>query len=121
MRQRRDRGHDRRDRPGIEVVRRFVEDEEARLAQQGARDREALGLAFDFAWTNKNVMYGSFERTYSFFQNSDNEAKGKPSLEELALLEPFRGKIPDNVFGEAYVPPVSDGSGQDRNMLRKAQ
>jgi microcin C transport system substrate-binding protein len=84
------------------------------------RVREAIGLAFDFVWTNKNVMYGSFDRTYSFFQNSDNEAKGMPSSEELELLNPFRGKIPDDVFGETYVPPVSDGSGQDRSLLRRA-
>ncbi len=43
-----------------------------------------------------------------------------PSAEELALLEPFRGRVPDEVFGEPFMPPVSDGSGQDRTMLRKA-
>jgi microcin C transport system substrate-binding protein len=84
------------------------------------RVREALIYAFDFEWTNKNIMYGSYERTHSVFQNSDMMAKGKPSPEELALLEPFRGKVPDEVFGEPFVPPVSDGSGQDRNLLRRA-
>ena len=54
------------------------------------------------------------------FQNSDMMAEGKPSPEELALLEPFRGQVPDEVFGEPFVPPVSDGSGQDRALLRKA-
>ena len=82
--------------------------------------REALIDAFDFEWTNKNLMYGSYERTHSVFQNSDLMAKGKPSAEELALLEPYRGKVPDEVFGEPFVPPVSDGSGQDRVLLRKA-
>jgi microcin C transport system substrate-binding protein len=48
-------------------------------------------------------------------------AKGPPSPEELKLLEPFRGQVPDEVFGEPFVPPVSDGSGQDRALLRKAQ
>ena len=76
--------------------------------------------AFDFEWTNKNIMYGAYERTHSVFQNSDMMAKGKPTPEELALLEPFRGKVPDEVFGEPFVPPVSDGSGQDRALLRKA-
>src|SRR5947209_20262129 len=66
-------------------------------------------------------MYGAFKRTFSVFQNSNMTAEGKPSAEELALLEPFRGKVPDEVFGEPYVPPVSDGSGQDRALLRKAQ
>ena len=84
------------------------------------RLREALIYAFDFEWTNKNIMYGSYERTHSVFQNSDMMAKGKPSPEELALLEPFRGKVPDEVFGEPFVPPVSDGSGQDRKLLRRA-
>src|SRR5207245_5748930 len=58
--------------------------------------------------------------THSVFQNSDMMAVGKPSREELALLEPFHGKVPDEVFGEPFVPPVSDGSGQDRPMLRHA-
>lgn len=84
------------------------------------RLREALGLAFDFEWTNRNVMFDSYKRTHSFFQNSPMMAFGVPSTEELALLEPFRGQVPDEVFGEPYVPPVSDGSGQDRNHLRRA-
>ena len=85
------------------------------------RVREALINAFDFEWTNKTIMYDAYARTHSPFQNSDMMAKGPPSPEELKLLEPFRGQVPDEVFGEPYVPPVSDGSGQDRNMLRKAQ
>lgn len=84
------------------------------------RVREALALAMDFPWMNKNLMYGSYDRTYSYFQNSDMAARGKPSAEELALLEPFRGKVDDAVFGEAYMPPEADGSGQDRNLLRRA-
>jgi microcin C transport system substrate-binding protein len=82
--------------------------------------REALILAFDFEWTNKTIMYGAYKRTHSVFQNSDLMATGKPGADELALLEPFRGKVPDEVFGEPFVPPVSDGSGQDRMLLRKA-
>src|SRR5436189_3644100 len=82
--------------------------------------REALIYAFDFEWTNKNIMYGSYQRTQSVFQNSDMMAVGKPSAEELALLESFRGKLPDEVFGDPFVPPVSDGLGQDRALLRKA-
>ena len=65
-------------------------------------------------------MYGAYERTVSPFQNSDLMAVDAPSPEELALLEPFRGKVPVEVFGKPYVPPVSDGSGQDRALLRKA-
>ena len=85
-----------------------------------ARLREALIDAFDFEWTNKTIMYGSYDRTISVFQNSDMMAKGSPDAGELALLAPFRDKLPAEVFGEPYVPPVSDGSGQDRAQLRKA-
>jgi microcin C transport system substrate-binding protein len=84
------------------------------------RLREAFIDAFDFEWTNKLIMYGSYQRTHSVFQNSDMMAVGKPSADEVALLESFRGKVPDEVFGDPFVPPVSDGSGQDRVLLRKA-
>ncbi|QWG17896.1 extracellular solute-binding protein [Bradyrhizobium sediminis] len=85
------------------------------------RVREALIQAFDFEWTNKTIMYGAYARTHSPFQNSDMMVSGPPSPEELKLLEPFRGQVPDEVFGAPFVPPVSDGSGQDRTLLRKAQ
>jgi microcin C transport system substrate-binding protein len=84
------------------------------------RVREALIQAFDFEWTNKTIMYGAYARTHSPFQNSDMMVNGPPSPEELKLLEPFRGQVPDEVFGPPFVPPVSDGSGQDRTLLRKA-
>jgi microcin C transport system substrate-binding protein len=82
--------------------------------------REAMIYAFDFEWTNRTIMYGSYDRTHSVFQNSTMMAKGPPSEDELKLLEPYRGKVPDEVFGEPFVPPASDGSGQDRNLLRHA-
>lgn len=84
------------------------------------RIREALALCFDFEWTQKNIMFGFYKRMTSYFENSDSKAIGKPSPDELALLEPFRGKVPDEVFGEPWLPPVSDGSGSDRNLLRQA-
>jgi microcin C transport system substrate-binding protein len=84
------------------------------------RLREALNHAFDFEWVNKTIMYGAYKRTHSVFQNSDMMAVGPPSPEEVKLLEPWRGKVPVEVFGEPFVPPVSDGSGQDRALLRKA-
>jgi microcin C transport system substrate-binding protein len=83
------------------------------------RLREALIDAFDFEWTNKNIMYGAYKRTQSVFENSPMKAVGKPDAAELKLLEPFRGKLPDEVFSVPYVPPVSDASGQDRRALRK--
>jgi microcin C transport system substrate-binding protein len=84
------------------------------------RVREALNNAFDFEWTNKTIMYGSYKRTVSVFQNSEMMASGPPTPDEAALLEPFRGQLPAEVFGEPYTPPVSDASGEDRAMLRKA-
>jgi len=84
------------------------------------RVREALIDAFDFEWTNKNIMYGSYERTQSVFENSPMKASGIPSEAEVTLLEPYRDKLPAEVFGEPYLPPVTDGSGQDRRWLRNA-
>ncbi len=84
------------------------------------RVREAIGLAFDFEWTNKNIMYSSYKRVVSFFPNSPMEAKGKPGPDELKLLEPFRDKLAASVFGEPYTPPESDGSGFDRTLLKQA-
>lgn len=84
------------------------------------RVREALGLAFDFEWSNKNLFFGLYTRTGSYFENSDMKASGVPSPEELALLEPFRDKLPAAVFGEAVSPPVTDGSGNNREQLRRA-
>ncbi|MEQ1712924.1 MAG: ABC transporter substrate-binding protein, partial [Hyphomicrobium sp.] len=59
-------------------------------------------------------------RTGSFFENSEMKAKGPPSPEELKLLEPHRAKLPEAVFGDPYSPPVTDGSGSDRKLLREA-
>ena len=84
------------------------------------RIREALGLAFDFEWTNKNVMFSSYKRVVSYFQNSAMEAVGPPGPDELKILEPLRGKVDDSVFGDPYKPPISDGSGSDRTLLKRA-
>ena len=84
------------------------------------RVREAIGLAFDFEWTNKNVMYSSYKRIISYFPNTDMEAKGKPGPDELKLLDPFRDKLDPSVFDDPYTPPVSDGSGSDRKLLKQA-
>lgn len=84
------------------------------------RVREAIGLLFDFDWTRKNLMYDSYTRTVSFFQNSEMMAQGLPSPAELKLLDPYRDRLPEEVFGEPYVPAQSDGSGEDRNLRRQA-
>jgi microcin C transport system substrate-binding protein len=91
-----------------------------RPALKDPRIREAIGCCFDFAWTNKNLMYGAYRRTTSYFENSDMAAKGPPGPDEIALLEPYRAELPADVFGDAYVAPEADGSGQDRTLLRRA-
>ncbi|MBD1548238.1 extracellular solute-binding protein [Roseibium aggregatum] len=84
------------------------------------RVRKAIGYAFDFEWTNQVLFYGLYTRSASYFENSEMKAEGRPSAGELALLEPFRGQVPADVFEEAPAPPVSDGSGFDRKLLREA-
>ncbi|MCG9677044.1 extracellular solute-binding protein [Vibrio sp. Isolate24] len=84
------------------------------------RVREALTYAMDFEWMNKNMFYGQYTRTRSYFQNTDYEAKGLPSAEELTVLEPFKDQIPPRVFTEEYQPPVTDGSGRIRSQMRTA-
>lgn len=85
------------------------------------RTREALGLTFDFEWSNDNLFYGLYTRTASFFENSGLKAAGVPGAAELALLEPYRDQLPASVFEGAFAPPVSNGSGRDRSLLRRAQ
>ena len=84
------------------------------------RIREALGLAFDFEWTNANIMFGSYKRLSSTFENSPLKASGKPGAAELQLLDPFKSQLQPEVYEEPFVPPVSDGSGSDRTLLRQA-
>lgn len=84
------------------------------------RVREAIGLLFDFEWTNQNLFYGLYTRRDGFFAGGSLEASGRPSAGELALLEPFRDQLDPRVFEAALKAPESDGSGRDRSMLRKA-
>lgn len=83
--------------------------------------REAITYAFDFEWLNKNIFYDQYKRTNSYFFNSVMAAKGKPEGEELKILEEYRDQLPERVFGPAYQPPVTDGSGRDRRPLRTAK
>lgn len=86
------------------------------------RVREALSLLFDFEWTQANILFGLYARSRSFFPNSDYGTRDFPLPGELELeiLEPFRGRIPESVFTEAFAPNVTDGSGRIRRELRTA-
>lgn len=82
--------------------------------------RQALAYAFDFEWANKNLMYGAYTRTDSYFENSDLAAAGLPSAGELTILEPFRKQLPPELFTRPLLLPKTDGSGNNRNNLREA-
>ncbi|HLJ62923.1 MAG TPA: extracellular solute-binding protein [Stellaceae bacterium] len=84
------------------------------------RVRQALGYLFDFEWANKNLFYGAYTRSESYFSNSDLASSGLPSADELAILEKFRGEIPDEAFTTPYAAPKTDGSGEIRENLRQA-
>jgi microcin C transport system substrate-binding protein len=88
---------------------------------QDPRVRLAIAQTFDFDWANKNLFYGQYTRTDSYFSNSEFAARELPSPDELKLLEPYRGKLPPEVFTQVYQAPRADGSGQDRNALRRAR
>ncbi|MEP2781635.1 MAG: extracellular solute-binding protein [Pseudoruegeria sp.] len=88
---------------------------------QDPRVREAIGLMFNFEWSNETLFFGLYERINSFWDNSDLRAEGLPSPEELALLEPLADTLPAGVLTEEAVLPPSSGARQlDRRNLRKA-
>jgi microcin C transport system substrate-binding protein len=81
---------------------------------------EAVDLCFDFEWTRTNLFYGSYIRSESLFERSEFKAEGPASAEEKALIETLPGELPDGITSEPVMQPVSDGSGRDRSLLRKA-
>jgi microcin C transport system substrate-binding protein len=83
--------------------------------------REALGYAFDFEWSNKNLFFDQYTRSTSFFSNSELASSGLPEGKELKILEKYRGQIPDEVFTTEFTLPKTDGSGNLRENLGKAQ
>ncbi len=86
------------------------------------RVRQALGLAFDFEWMNRQMMYNAYTRVRGFFNESDFEAKGLPGQDELAVLEPLRKTLPEKVFTEAVpLPPSTSPPGSLRDNLLKAR
>lgn len=82
--------------------------------------REALSYAFDFEWENRQFMFGAYYRTKSFFENSDLASSGVPSDHEIKILETFRDKIPPQLFTDEFRLPITDGSGNNRENLKKA-
>jgi microcin C transport system substrate-binding protein len=82
------------------------------------RVRAALAAAFDFEWSNAHLFYGAYTRTRSYFSNSELASRGLPSPAELAVLEPFRGRVPDEVFTREYQPPSTEPGGLRPNLVR---
>jgi microcin C transport system substrate-binding protein len=87
---------------------------------QDRRVRMALNQLMDFEWMNRNIFYNQYTRTRSYFQNTEYAATGRPSRQELEILEPIRNKIPPEVFTKEYNPPVTNGSGNIRTQIREA-
>ncbi|MBE0616371.1 MAG: ABC transporter substrate-binding protein, partial [Proteobacteria bacterium] len=87
---------------------------------QDRRVREALAYAFDFEWSNQNLFYGQYTRTESYFSNTELASSGLPGPEELRILEPLRGQIPEEVFTREYHAPTNRDPGQIRKNLRRA-
>lgn len=84
------------------------------------RVRKAIGYAFDFDWANRNLFYGQYRRTNSFFENSELASSGLPQGEELEILERFRDQLPASVFNEVYSPPSTTNGNSLRDNLRTA-
>ena len=85
------------------------------------RVREALGLAMDYEWMNRQMFYNAYQRVQGLFGNTDCSPQGTPSPEELALLEPWRKQLPPAVFGPVYAAPRTDGANSLRGNLKRAK
>ena len=91
-----------------------------RTVFQDRRVRRALAFAFDFEWTNRNIFFGQYTRSESYFSNSELAATGLPEGEELEILERYRGQVPEAVFTTPYWAPSTDGAGWPRENLARA-
>lgn len=85
------------------------------------RVRRAVALAFDFAWSNRNLFYDQYTRCDSYFSNSELAARGLPAGDELALLEPFRAQLAAEIFTQHWTPPDTSEPGALRHHLREAK
>ena len=84
------------------------------------RVRKALSYAFDFEWSNKNLFYGAYKRTDSYFENSELASSGLPTQDELYYLSPYIDILPTEIFTSEFKNPVTDGSGYIRDQLQTA-
>src|SRR3546814_5366896 len=84
------------------------------------RVREALGFLFDFEWTNRQLFNGAYTRTRSYFDNSELASSGLPNDDELKVLEPLRGKIPDEVFDKPFELPRTEGRSEEHTSELKS-
>ena len=85
------------------------------------RVREAIGLLFDFEWVNHNFFFDRYKRTASYFEGSELAFRGHPAdAAERALLAPFAKEVRPDVMDGTWAPPVTDGSGRDRETLKRA-
>ena len=85
------------------------------------RVRQALGLAMDYEWMNRQLFYGAYQRVNGLFGNTDCQASGEPTPAEIALLEPWRAQVPPAVFGAMAQAPRTDGDSSLRQNLRRAR
>ena len=88
---------------------------------QDRRVREAIGLTMDFEWLNAQIFYGAYKRNTSFFMNTPYAAPALPDAAELKFLEPYRDSLPPSVFDSTLKVPHTDGSGNARPNLLRAQ
>tara|TARA_B110000483_G_scaffold44318_1_gene55400 strand:- start:1299 stop:3206 length:1908 start_codon:yes stop_codon:yes gene_type:complete len=88
---------------------------------QDVRVRQALSYAFDFEWTNKNLFFGQYTRTKSYFSNSDLASSGLPDKRELEILNKYKNLIPSDIFSKPHDVPQTDGLGWPRDNLAVAQ
>ncbi|WP_079227371.1 extracellular solute-binding protein [Pseudomonas putida] len=86
-----------------------------RPALKDVRTRQAVAQLWDFEWTNRSMYYNQYQRLQSFFPNSNLAATALPDEQELAILEPFRNEVPEQVFKQVFQTPTTDGSGDIRD------
>ena len=96
----------------------FMNSRRATFAQN--KTREALGLMFDFEWTNRTLFNGAYQRAVSHYPNSEFSASGIPQGHEWLMLSPWRSQLPPELFNQAFTLPQTDGRGIPRATLRQA-